>query len=293
MIIKSHIRGGYRAAANYLKDPGANESIRLVDLGDPGAKDLDDAFRHMRAVGSLTRAKKPLHHVSINPMKDERLTDAQVLCICTRLEEKYGYMAGEHQCVIVEHVKDGRQHFHVMWNRVSLATGRPVWPGHHWNKSKQAAREMEAELGLKRPMPRRSKPRSRRASRMKTRSQQGRKRHGKNRARAITDGYLEICKHPLRDLRLWVDTARVRGGRPRGHRPLVLARPPAGLAINDLLRPLRIARARRWLAPVRPARQPLRPPRPEMSIEELIAWAWEHGRSDILAQFGIYVTFDL
>lgn len=30
-----------------------------------------------------------------------------------------------------------------------------------------------------------------------------------------------------------------------------------------------------------------------MTIEELIAWAWENRRSDILPQFGIYVTFEL
>ena len=157
MIIKSHIRGGYRAAANYLKQEGGNETVRLVAISDPDAKSIDDAFRNMWMLGSTTRARKPLHHVSINPMKDERLTDAQALLICGRLEEKYGYRHGEHQGVIVEHVKDGRQHFHVMWHRASLDTGRLVWPGHHWNKSKQAARKMEAELGLKRPPPRRKR----------------------------------------------------------------------------------------------------------------------------------------
>ena len=33
-------------------------------------------------------------------------------------------------------------------------------------------------------------------------------------------------------------------------------------------------------------------PRGEMAIDELIAWAWENRRADILAQFGICVTFD-
>lgn len=100
------------------------------------------------------RAKKQLHHVSINPMKDERLTDAQVLRICVRLEKKYGYKHGEHQRVIFEHVKDGTPAFsrHV---EPGEPRGRPPgMAGHHWNKSKQAAREMEAELGLKRREPR-------------------------------------------------------------------------------------------------------------------------------------------
>ena len=155
MIIKSHVRGGYRSAAEYLKDIGKNESTRLVEITDPDAKSLDEAFHNMWTVASNTKAKKPLHHVSINPFKDERLTDEQVQKIVERCEEKYGYAHGNHQRVIVEHIKEGRQHFHVIWNRVSLDTEKPVWPGMHWNKSKQAAREMEKELGLKRPIPRR------------------------------------------------------------------------------------------------------------------------------------------
>ena len=157
MIIKSHIRGGYRSAADYLKSQGQNEKIRTVEISDLDANNLDDAFRNMWAVASSSKATKPLHHISINPYKDERLTDAQMLKIVERAEKKYGYKPHDHQRVIVEHIKDGRQHFHVFWNRVSLTTGRAVWPGHHWNKSKQTAREMEKELGLKCPTPRRMK----------------------------------------------------------------------------------------------------------------------------------------
>jgi hypothetical protein len=159
MIIKSHIRGGYRSAADYLKSQGENEVIRTVEISDPDAKTLDQAFHNMWTISCNSRAKKPLHHISINPFKDERLTDKEVLKIVKRCEEKYGYKPECHQRVIVEHIKDGRQHFHVMWNRVGLDTGKAVWPGHHWKKSKQAAREMESELGLKRPTPRRYKPR--------------------------------------------------------------------------------------------------------------------------------------
>ena len=157
MIIKSHIRGGYRAAADYLKDVGKNEHIRLVEISDPDAKTLDEAFHNMWTVACNTKCKKPLHHISINPFKDERLTDEQMLKIVARAEQKYGYKAEEHQRVIVEHVLNGRQHFHVMWCRVSMVTGKAVWPGEHWKKSKQVCREMEKELGLKRPVPRRVK----------------------------------------------------------------------------------------------------------------------------------------
>lgn len=161
MIIKSHIRGGYRSAAEYMKEQGKNEKTRLVELSDPKAKNLDDAFQKMWEISSGTECTKPLHHISINPMKGEMLTDKQVMAIVQRCEEKYGYQMFHHQRVIVEHIKDGRQHFHVIWNRVSLVTGRPVWPGLHWQKSKEVCREMEKELGLQSPTPRQNrKPRA-------------------------------------------------------------------------------------------------------------------------------------
>jgi hypothetical protein len=153
LIIKSHVRGGYRAAAAYLKAQGQNEKVRLVEISDPDASNLDEAFQKMWEVASVTKVKKALHHISINPYADERLTKEQVLKIIKRCEEKYGYKEGDHQRVIVEHIKNGRQHFHVVWNRVSLEQGKAIWPGEHWNKSKQAAREMERKLGLKRPVP--------------------------------------------------------------------------------------------------------------------------------------------
>jgi len=31
----------------------------------------------------------------------------------------------------------------------------------------------------------------------------------------------------------------------------------------------------------------------DSSVDEIIAWAWEHHRADILAMFGIYVSFNL
>jgi hypothetical protein len=276
MIIKSHVRGGYRAAADYLKSVGKNERIRLVEISDSEAKDLDQAFRNMWMIGRTTRASKPLHHVSINPFKDERLTDGQVRKICERLEEKFGYKPGEHQRVIVEHIKDGRQHFHVIWNRVGLRTGRPVWPGQHWNKSKQVAREMEIELGLKRPTPRRS-PRHQRNPCIRKHRQQGRKKHGRNRVRTITGDYLRVCKHPLRDLRLWLDEARPIRRQGRGHFHLVPAQSRAGMAADDFLRPTRTARTRSVeTEPYRPTPCELRQPPRRMSVDELIAWAWEN-----------------
>lgn len=298
MIIKSHIRGGYRAAADYLKAVGENEKIRLVEISDPDAKNLDEAFKNMWSLASNTKCTKPLHHISINPFKDERLTDEQVLKIVERCEQKYGYKPGEHQRVIVEHIKDGRQHFHVIWNRVNMDTGRVVWPGHHWKKSKQAAREMEKELGLKRPMPRRMARPARARTHTRIRATKGRTARRETKARPTHSrntfkpgkaskptGRYQI-QRPFQPIRVNLPHA------PRTGSYAMPTRPAAALPLSLPLI---------WMYPRKPHRkhhenEPVRMPMPirprAMTREELIAWAWANGRWDILAMFGIYVDYE-
>jgi len=263
MFIKSHIRGGYRAAADYLKDVGKNEKIRLVEISDHDAKNLDEAFHNMWTVASNTRCKKPLHHISINPFKDERLTDKQLMKIVERCEKKYGYKPGDHQRVIVEHILDGRQHFHVMWNRVNLTTGRPVWPGHHWKKSKQVCREMEKELGLKRPMPRRIK---------------------RILLKYVATGIIPrslsryvlnlVRRNPLKPI-----------VRPR-HRPIqpIRVRPE-----KPAYYPSPRRRKKRKGDQNIPDSEKMPFRRPEWETAEHIAWAFDNHRADVLAQYGIYL----
>ena len=267
MIIKSNIRGGYRSAAAYLKAQGENEYIRTVEISDPDARSLDEAFKNMWEVASNSKARKPLHHISINPMKDERLTDEQVLKIIERCEQKYGYKPGDHQRVIVEHVKDGRQHFHVMWNRVSLTTGKVVKSGEHWKKSKQAAREMEKELGLKRPTPRRMH--KAKTPPMKT----GRVSKSVNRPQEPNRLVQNIGFNPIRPLRPTTGYAV-----PPKPTPQTLIRP--ALQKNGKL-DQNIPDSEKM---------PFR--RPEWETAVLIAWAWANNRYDILAQFGIFVDFE-
>jgi hypothetical protein len=270
-------RRRYRAAADYLKDQGKNEKIRLVEISDPDATNLDEAFQNMWTVASTTKSTKPLHHISINPFKDERLTDAQVLKIVERAEKKYGYRPGEHQRVIVEHVLNGRQHFHVMWNRVNLVTGKAVWPGHHWKKSKQVCREMEAELGLKRPMSRRVKRiwaqiiSSGRASQYFGRYQSLNLTPSPTAALAPFPSAQTTSTKPKTKTAVTVKPKRQPSAKPkpgRGATPIKRRRysPDENIPDSD--------------------KMPFR--RPEWEMAELLAWALENGRADVLAEFGIY-----
>jgi hypothetical protein len=155
MIIKSHLHTNIRSLASYLTSKGENETVRTVDISDFDADDIFSAFNNMWAISCNSKVEKAIHHISINPYQDEHITDDAVFQIIARCETKYGYLPNDHQRVVIEHFKKGRRHYHVAWNRVSLMTGRAVHPGEHWKKSKQAAREMERELGLQTPIPRR------------------------------------------------------------------------------------------------------------------------------------------
>ena len=128
MFIKANMRGGYRQAAAYLKDIGANETSRLITISDPHATNLDEAFQNMWAVASRTKAKKPLLHFSINPYR-ENITDQVAHEIAATYAARCGFDLNIHQWVMVEHVKDGRQHYHVIVNRVSPVTRRCIDPG--------------------------------------------------------------------------------------------------------------------------------------------------------------------
>jgi hypothetical protein len=268
--------------AQYLKEQGQNEKVRVVEISD-GVKSLDEAFHRMWEIGSDSKASKPIHHVSINPMKGEWLTDKQVLAIVERLEEKYGYKKFHHQRVIVEHVKDGRQHFHVVWNRVSLQYGTAVWPGLHWKKSKEAAREMEKELGLKQPMQRR-KRRRRSKARYKPRHRT---------RRLATNRYSAIKKLTSQRL-IRKPTVPTVGNRRRP----ILTRLSSRVPIPAPYRPSKpyfpiIKRRRHRKDQNKPDSEKMPIQRSEMTTAELIAWAFETGNYAVLASFGIYIAPDL
>lgn len=149
MFIKANLRGGYRQAADYLKDIGENETSRLIGISDPHASNLDEAFHNMWAVASRTKAKKPLLHFSINPYK-ENITDKVAKQIAILYAARCNLDLKTHQWVMVEHVKDGRQHYHVIVNRVSPITRRCIDPGLFKKKAREVSREVEIKFGLNR-----------------------------------------------------------------------------------------------------------------------------------------------
>jgi hypothetical protein len=152
MIIDPKIRAGYRSMGDYLKDQGENEKTRVVHISDPTASNLNEAFQNMWAIGCNSRAKKPLLHFSINPHpKDRRLTDEEAMFIAKDFMRRCNQNPDDHQFVIVEHIKGGRQHFHVVVGRISMKTGKAVDPGKYHKAKMNCARVMERKFGLRSP----------------------------------------------------------------------------------------------------------------------------------------------
>jgi len=268
LFIKASIRGGYRAAAKYLSEKGKNEVSRVVHISDPDANNLDEAFRNMWETASVTKAEKPLFHFSINPFKDERLTDLQAKRIAQAYALKCNMDIAQHQHVIVEHVLDGRQHFHVFLNRVNQNTEKTIDPGLYKKKAKECAREMEIELHLKRLVP----------SDKKKGDGLAPQRIKRTRTSVMRGGTLSKVSGPSN----WVNKSK---------RSILLT--PSHVLVNSKL-PRPTFQPAMWMVTHRrtkdeniPDSEKPRVRRPEDEALEVLIWAWENKRPDILRDFGI------
>ncbi len=144
------IKGGSRARASNLAAhvlrTDHNERVRIVELSGVAADNVAGALAEMEAQACGTQATKPLYHVSISPdPKAPPLTKEQWVKTIDRLEERLG-LTGCARAVL-EHVKDGRTHRHVVWSRTSPLTGRIVADRMNYKVHQQVARELEASFG--------------------------------------------------------------------------------------------------------------------------------------------------
>jgi hypothetical protein len=110
--------------------------------------DLSDALRQMELAAKCAGTKRPLYHASINPRADEHLTEAQWAQSIERLESELG-LTGQPRAVVA-HVKDGREHMHIVWSRIDLEHRRAIRMDHNFRKHESVARDLEREFGHER-----------------------------------------------------------------------------------------------------------------------------------------------
>lgn len=144
MIIKASARAkGAKDLADHLMNAADNEQVRIVEFVGTMATTLLEAFRDFEAVASGSRSQRPYYHASISP--ERPLTPGQLERAVDALGAKLGLDG--HPRVVVEHVKDGREHCHVVWQRYDLERGRMAEYGHNYRKHEEVARQLEQEFG--------------------------------------------------------------------------------------------------------------------------------------------------
>jgi hypothetical protein len=148
VIIKGNSCSGAGRLAVHLTRSDTNERVEVKELRGVAADDLRGALQEMEAIASGTRCTKPFYHASIDPRADERLTEEQRTKAIDRLEAELG-LTGQPRVVVV-HVKDGRDHCHIVWGRVDIETMRTISDSHNYRKHELVARELEREFGHER-----------------------------------------------------------------------------------------------------------------------------------------------
>lgn len=148
MIKGKSVAGASRLAA-HLARTDTNERMEVRELRGVAAEELKGALREMEAVASACpNCQRPFYHASINTQAHERMTPEQQEQAFDRLEKELG-LTGQPR-VVVAHVKEGREHFHLVWSRIDTDTMRTISDSHNYRKHEIVARELEREFGHER-----------------------------------------------------------------------------------------------------------------------------------------------
>ena len=146
MIIKGGSRSHRRFFATHLLNGKDNERVRVVEVRGFSKADVRSAFCDMEAVAKGTHCENFFYHADMNPREGERLTDEQWTRAADILERQLGF-DGQPR-VFIEHEKKGREHRHIVWQRIDpdTMTARP--DSLTYRKHEAAAREIERECDL-------------------------------------------------------------------------------------------------------------------------------------------------
>lgn len=147
MIPKGNQRGGGQQLATHLSNAFDNEQIELADLRGTVARDLHGGFAEWHAQASATRCKKYLYSLSVNPdHRQGEVTRDQYMDFINRTEKNLG-LTNQPRAVVF-HVKNGREHAHVVWSRIQSDKMRAVQLSHDRQKLRTTAQEFARDHGI-------------------------------------------------------------------------------------------------------------------------------------------------
>lgn len=142
----SYSDGGWWS--KHLQKAETNERVEIIGFSHLSAETVPNAFREMQALAAGTRCKNYFYQANINPRADEHLTAAQRDEAVDRLERNLG-LTGQPRFV-VEHQKEGRTHWHVVWSRIDVERQRAISDSLTAAIHERTSRELEIRFDLER-----------------------------------------------------------------------------------------------------------------------------------------------
>jgi hypothetical protein len=161
MILKGNIRAGGQELATHLlndrhemtaDDHGysrriGNEKVELAEIRGFATEDLHGALAEVEAIATGTNSTKPLYSLSINP--NQEMTREQYGQAIDKIERKLGL--DDQARAVVFHVKNGREHCHVVWSRIDTEKMQARHMEFDRQKLREVARELVRDFGHEMP----------------------------------------------------------------------------------------------------------------------------------------------
>jgi hypothetical protein len=131
----------------HLGNTEANERAELKEIRGLKADNLAQALNEMQALArDHPRTKNFMYHADFNPRHEEHLTPEQRDRAFEIFEKERG-IPSDAARIVMEHVKEGRQHWHVIWYRLD-DTGRPFSDKLDAKVAHRAAEKISHEMGF-------------------------------------------------------------------------------------------------------------------------------------------------
>lgn len=147
MILKGNQRAGAADLASHLMNSLDNNVVEIADLQGTVSDDLHGAFSEFQAAAKGTKAEKFLYSLSINPA--EPISREQYSEAITAIEDKLG-LAGQPRAIVF-HIKEGREHCHVVWSRTNTENMKAIHMSHDHAKLCDLSCELAHKFGHELP----------------------------------------------------------------------------------------------------------------------------------------------
>jgi Relaxase/Mobilisation nuclease domain len=148
MIPKASQRGLGQDLATHLQNAYDNEYVEIAEVRGAVAHDLHGAFAEWELCAhAMTGCRNYLYSLSVNPdPAQDPLTREQYLDYIDRAEGKLS-LSGQPRAIVF-HIKEGREHYHVVWSRIDTGRGKAIHQAFDRQKLMMVTRQFAREHGL-------------------------------------------------------------------------------------------------------------------------------------------------